>query len=141
MTITARFKAESFGGGGQDGRILSKATGIQEQDHYWILSTWRVGRAIRLRFRLKAGDLKLGVWTHVVAVYDGKLMKLYKDGRLVGSIAKTGIIDTNANVSVWIGDNPPEVGSRPWNGLLDDVRIYNRALAESEISELSETPR
>ena len=144
LTVAARVKAESFTGSGHDGRILSKAVGIQEQDHYWMLSTWRVGRTTRLRFRLKtggktdtliadAGDVQTGVWTHVAAVYDGQTMRLYADGRLVGSRPKSGSIDTSPQVPVWIGDNPPDPGSRPWHGLIDDVGIWGRAFDADQV--------
>jgi len=39
----------------------------------------------------------------------------------------------------WIRDNPPASGSRPWQGLIDDVRVYNRALGPEEIRGLGET--
>ena len=148
MTLAALFKADTFGGGGQDPRILSKAVGIQEQDHYWMISGWRSGKSVRLRFRLKAGgrtstlvaasgDLTPGVWVHVAAVYDGRHMRLHKDGLEVGVLRKSGSIDTNPDVPVWIGDNPPDAGSRPFRGAIDDVRVYRRALDAAEVRSLA----
>ena len=149
ITLAARIRVDSFGGGGQDGRILSKATGVQEQDHYWMISTWRVGKTVRLRFRLKAGgatstlvassgDIKLGTWSHIAAVYDGRMMRLYMNGKEIGATEKAGEIDVDPKVAVWIGDNPPVAGSRPFRGRMDDVRIYRRALTSAEISALSQ---
>ena len=149
ITLAARIRVDSFGGGGQDGRTVSTATGIQERDHYWMISTWRVGKAVRLRFRLKAGgststlvaesgDVRLGTWFHVAAVYDGRTMRLFKDGKEVGATSKTGEIAIDPKVAVWIGDNPPATGSRPFQGKMDDVRIYCRALTSAEISALSQ---
>jgi len=151
MTLCARFKAETFGGGGQDPRIISKAAGVQEQDHYWMISGWRVGKEVRLRFRLKtdgrtstlvasSGSLKPNVWVHVAAVYDGAHMRLYKDGVEVGAMRKSGEVSVNAGVPVWIGDNPPDAGSRPFHGAIDDVRIYKRALNVAEVKALSARP-
>ena len=148
ITLAAWLRVESFGGRSRDARIVSKATGEKEQDHYWMLSGWRVGDAVRLRFRLKAGGstatliarsggLKTRAWTHAAAVYDGRTMRLYQDGRPVGSMPKTGRIDGNPSVSAWLGDNPPTAGSRPFHGLMDDVRIYRRALAAEEIAALA----
>jgi len=84
--------------------------------------------------------LLMGVWTHVAATYDGSAMRLYQDGREVGRVAKTGLIDTNPAVPVWIGDNPPTAGSRPFHGWLRDIRIYRRALSEAEVHALAEQP-
>ncbi|MFP4057061.1 MAG: family 16 glycoside hydrolase [Candidatus Brocadiia bacterium] len=148
LTLAAWVRPERFDHiRGRDGRILSKATGVAEQDHFWMLSTWGVGKAVRLRFRIKtdgstttlvagSGDLRPGVWTHVAAVYDGSRMALYKDGQLVGTTPKKGTIDADPQVPVWIGDNPPEPGSRPWAGLIDDVRIYPCALSRAHVAAL-----
>ena len=76
-----------------------------------------------------------GVWTHAAAVYDGTAMRLYKDGVEVGSTAKSGAISTNNSVPVWIGDNPI-AGSQSFDGLLDEVRIYERALTLQDIQAL-----
>ena len=37
---------------------------------------------------------------------------------------------------VWIGGNPPNSGERPWAGVIDEVRIYDRALSPAEIATL-----
>ncbi|MEM0926168.1 MAG: LamG domain-containing protein [Planctomycetota bacterium] len=101
----------------------------------------------QLRLRLRAGGstttlispsntLSTSVWTHITARYDGATMKLYKDGVEVASTAKTGVLDTNGTVDAAIGNQPTTAsgGSRPFDGLIDDVRIYPRALSESEIA-------
>jgi hypothetical protein len=133
----------------RDCRIISKATGTAEQDHNIMVSTVKVGAATRLRFRLKtdggtstliadSGDIDENEWIHVAAVYDGEMMRLYKDGIEVGSRAKQGSITADSNSSVWIGDNPQSVGSRPWKGQIDDVRIYNHPLSDVEIRQLAQ---
>ena len=102
----------------------------------------------RVRVRLKTGgrtgtlvaqrgSVLPGEWTHVAAVYDGRAMILYQDGTEVGRQFKRGPIDPGADVPVWIGDNPPTAGSRPWQGLVDDVRVYTRALGPDEIGQLA----
>lgn len=128
-----------------DCRILSKSTGTAEQDHYWMLSTIKVGDQTRLRFRLKtngststliasSGDLTNAEFFHVAAVYDGTTMRLYKNGIEVGSLEKSGNIDTNASVETWIGGNPPDTSSRPWDGRIADVRVYGNALTIEEVN-------
>ena len=130
-----------------DCRIISKATGLGEQDHYFMVSTIKVGGKTRLRFRLKtngdtstliadSGDIVKDEWFHVTASYDGAKMRLYKDGVEVGSMAKNGHITANRNASAWIGDNPPHSGTRPWKGNVGDVRVYNYPMTNSEVFEL-----
>ena len=70
-------------------------------------------------------------FVHVAAVYDGTTMSLWQNGVLVGSLPKTGQIVTNSAVPMWIGNNP--VGPRSFDGRVDNLRIYNRALSGSEI--------
>ncbi len=130
-----------------DCRILSKTTGTAETDHFFMLSTIESGANTRLRFRLKtdgttstliasSGNLPENTWVHAAAVYDGADMLLYLNGTQVGSTGKSGSLSTNSGVSVWIGGNPPEGSARPWDGLLDEVRIYDRALSAGEIQAL-----
>ena len=135
----------------RDCRIISKASGTSEQDHYWMISTIRVGSATRLRFRLKAGgttstliassgNLINDTLFHVAATYDGNTMRLYKDGVEVGSLAKTGVLDVNNAVDAWIGDNPPISGTRrPWKGVIKNVRVYQMALTATEVNRVKDT--
>ncbi len=136
--------------GATDCRILSKAVGVAEQDHYIMLSTITSSGA-KLRFRLKAGGttntliattgtLSNSTWYHVAATYDGTTMRVYLDGVEVGSTSKTGAISTNSSVAMWIGGNPPSSTVRPWDGKIDDVRLYDAALSASAISDLATIP-
>ncbi|MEO1085500.1 MAG: LamG domain-containing protein, partial [Acidobacteriota bacterium] len=134
------FRADDFDT--MDGRFLSKATGVQEDDHFWMVSTLATSGTHRLRFRLKTagatstlvasgGDLSPGVWYHAAAVYDGEAMRLYLNGVAVGSLPKTGAVSVDPAVDAWIGDQPG--GTRPFDGLIDDVRVYDRALDSTEL--------
>ena len=146
MSLAAWFRVDDFDV--LDGRLISKARDVFDADHYWMLSTLQQGGAFRLRFRLMAGgatntliatdgDLVIGEWIHVAAVYDGAEMRLYKDGVLVGSRPKSGAIDMNPAVAVAIGNQPFGAGTRPFDGSIDDVRVYDRVLSEAEITQLS----
>ena len=149
MTMTGWFVAKDLSNcAARDCRIISKATGTMEQDHYFMVSTIKVGATTRLRFRLKingithtliaaSGNILENHWVHVAAVYDGKAMRLYKDGVEVGSVAKKGSITTNSGSSVWIGGNPPNAKSRSWEGWIDYVSLYSYALTKAEIVRLA----
>ncbi|MEM8709658.1 MAG: PQQ-dependent sugar dehydrogenase [Planctomycetota bacterium] len=125
-----------------DARIISKAGGVAEQEHLWMLSTIRQGNETRLRLRIKAGgatatlvgnaSLDAGAWTFVAATYDGQRMRLWQDGAQVGSLAKTGALMTAPQVPAAIGNQPD--GTRPFDGLIDEVRVYARALDRSELT-------
>jgi len=73
--------------------------------------------------------LNTGQWYHVVGVYDGQKAYTYVDGSLVNSKDYPGILVTNSN-PVYIGGLTT---SRHFNGTIDEVHIYNRALTPEEI--------
>lgn len=148
VTVTGWFRSEDLANCPYfDCRILSKATGTAEQDHYLMLSTAKIGTKVRVRFRLKtqgitetleanSGDIVDNIWYHVAAVYNGSTMRLYLNGNEVGSMAKTGNINANDNAALWIGGNPPDAFARPWKGKIEDVRIYGYALTKGEVANL-----
>lgn len=80
-----------------------------------------------------------GVWTHVAATWDGSVMRVYRDGVLGGETVFSGNISV-ANNDLYIGViNPvPFPIQGFFHGNIDEVRIYNRALSESDIKQLAE---
>lgn len=70
-------------------------------------------------------------WHHVAATYDGFVMKIYLDGELKATKEVTGTISTNTN-PITIGTQPGFSGEF-FEGNVDEVRIWNRALDECEI--------
>ena len=76
-----------------------------------------------------------GQWHHVAGTYDGSIISLYIDGALDVSAETVGSIKTNDH-EVHIGANAQKSG-RFWNGLIDDVRIYNYALGTDEIAAIA----
>jgi hypothetical protein len=139
LSLAAWIKAESVG---HDPRIIAKSAGPQLQDMYWLLEI-DDGPPHRLGFRvhsagsvarLTGGLVEVGQWMHAVGVYDGRLMRLYQNGVEVGRQAKDGALRLGAS-SVWIGNSPTDA-SRPFVGLIDEVRVYGRALSASEVEGL-----
>jgi hypothetical protein len=76
------------------------------------------------------GPLRAGRWTNVALSYDGSAERLYVNGRMVASHAASGRIETPAN-PLWIGGNLPY--GEHFEGLIDEVRVYGRALDAREI--------
>ena len=70
-------------------------------------------------------------WHHIAGVYDGASIVLYVDGREVARKAAGGAIQESEQ-PLCLGENS-ESGGRFLRGLLDDVRIYDRALRQEEI--------
>lgn len=82
-------------------------------------------------------------WTHIAAVYDGTIggrgMELYIDGEKEASARSvSGAIITNPDGMGIGGGDETEGGSNfEFEGIIDEVRLYNRALTEEEIEVLA----
>lgn len=70
-------------------------------------------------------------WHHVAGTYNGSELKTFIDGGLNATTAHVGDIDSSTN-NLTIGTNSEEDG-RYYEGSIDEVRIYNRALTDGEI--------
>ncbi len=89
--------------------------------------------AVRTTSKLKDNE-----WQHIAVTYDGSVANIYYNGKLE---------DTNLNVSREIkpayrylsfGNGCDDSIYWPFRGMMDDIRLYNRALTEDEIKALSE---
>ncbi len=79
-------------------------------------------------------------WGTVALTYDGAVMRLYVNCVLVDEEAVAGFRGNTYDLLVGAGEfaNSGASPQRWWNGWIDDVRIYNRALSADEISLLCE---
>lgn len=75
-------------------------------------------------------------WMHVAATYDGATIKMYINGVLNVTRASTSPITTNLLPFV-IGAPSDGLAARVFPGAIDDARLYNRALTDSEIAALA----
>ncbi len=116
---------------------------VTKGDASWRLSTVDRGRKAHFSitdwqktFMNGKKDIPAGQWRHITAVYDGSQMRIYVDGLLDSALAWTGGI-LNNDQPVFIGENA-ELRGRYFDGLIDDVRIYDYALSDGEIAALAQ---
>lgn len=78
-------------------------------------------------------NVSIQSWFHIVASYDGSELKLYVDGVLIDTYATVSTISHTAPARM--GESPAghAEGSRDCNGLLDEFKIFNRALSGAEV--------
>jgi hypothetical protein len=74
-------------------------------------------------------------WHHIAATYDGKVFKCYIDGELAEEWAYAGTMPKNT-AALTIGMRSR--GGTFFNGMIDDVAIYDRALSLDEILSIME---
>ncbi len=76
-------------------------------------------------------------WHHVVATYDGQKIKLYIDAVLLAEKSTSGKLKTSSS-PVYIGSEHP---LNYFDGALDEVAVYDKALTQAEVSQLyADTP-
>lgn len=101
-----------------------------------------VGGGGRIQLALRIGgewqgnylDVPLndGNWYHWAGVYDGKKIQLYANGKLCGTLTGvTGPIESSSGHNFKIGF--VSAAKMYFDGIIDELKIYNRALSEKEI--------
>ncbi len=105
-------------GAGNQVNALRIGTDVSGFRHYW----W--GNDLDKA----TGDIS-GDWHHVVAQFDGRIRSLWMDGEMINSDQPAGHNAQIADVNIGVTNNRTEF----WDGKLDEMRLYNRALDEDEI--------
>lgn len=111
-----------------------------------------VGNAAGWKVATGATALSLNTWYHIIGIYDGSSVKVYLNGLIDGSNS-VGSITISYNPITTAGPNPSTfyVGinhnstnssptaaadlAYPFQGLIDEVRLYNRALSDAEVQQ------
>jgi len=94
------------------------------------LSNWSTAGA------LSAGSVADGKWHHVVGMLASGVMSLYVDGVFASSVTEAA--NTLSTGFAYIGATRPSSG---WfNGVVNDCRVYNRALSATEVKSLCTDP-
>jgi len=75
----------------------------------------------------------LNQWEHYIGVYTGNVMTFYRNGVLQGTLTNTHTNVSQASLPIWIGRG---VSGGYFNGSLDDIGIWSRALNANEITAL-----
>ena len=78
----------------------------------------------------EGATLPTNTWSHLAGTYDGTTLRLYVNGVQVASAAYSGTIGTSSG-PLRIGGN--SLWGEYFQGAIDEVRIYNRALTALEI--------
>ncbi|MBT7237321.1 hypothetical protein HN865_00510 [Candidatus Woesearchaeota archaeon] len=139
ITITAWVNPDVVNSCGP--RIISKASGTQTADHYWMMGVCDG----EVRTRIKAGGItdtlvggtisELEGFVHLAVSYDGTTIRIYKNGIEVASQLHSigGNLDLGTGVDTLIGFNTGGSADSYFDGIIDDVRIYESALSSIDI--------
>jgi len=84
--------------------------------------------------------LPLNVWTHLAATYDGSIIRIYVNGNLQAAVSYTHGIFPGADdlgIGGTVGLQPAGQAANAFEGMLDEVTLYNRALSASELQQIA----
>lgn len=144
LTVSAWIRpGEDVGGEGHV--ILSKENGptgywlgyrgLPSGRHAMTFALIGMGRGGMYSFVSSPKKFKGGTWYHVAGVYDGRKQQIFVDGEFEDSADRSGAIGTGPQSLVIGSQSTPHVFG--WEGLIDEVRIYDRALDGAEIRQLA----
>jgi hypothetical protein len=72
------------------------------------------------------------VWTHALGTYDGSNLKIYLNGSLDNTVSQTGAIpSTSASLQIGAAN-----GGNKITGKIDETAVFNKALNQTEISQV-----
>ncbi|MCF7764990.1 MAG: LamG domain-containing protein, partial [Verrucomicrobia bacterium] len=90
------------------------------------------GDGTGVNFVMTAGQLVAGRWHHLAATYDGQTASIFIDGNLASS-EKIAMRLRPSSFPLTIGQENLPGDPRAFLGLIDEVRVWNRALSAQEI--------
>jgi len=138
FTIEVLFKADSFT---SSPHFISKTFDFSDPSGYhWALGLTSSGQ---IQFLLKTDDVldsltggtvAEGETVHAAIVYDGSEMRIYKNGIEIASMPKLGVIERSL-APVWIASAPNTPGAKSFDGIIDDMRVWNVVRSDADILE------
>jgi hypothetical protein len=137
FTLSAWIKTATAGPMGAPGaRIISKRSGGNIGYELYIVNSGTypdlfVGDSSGYFYPAATVNVSDANWHYVVGERAGGNILIYVDGLLVGSFANVRTGSVSSTISLSMGQFS---STSFFPGLIDDVRIYNRALSAAEIS-------
>ena len=123
-------------------RIFSNLTGSNYNGMELVLHDttsnklyFQIGKDNTLRTLFADTALATSTWYHVAATYDGSTGKLFINSAQQANIIGGSDVIGASPLNFWIGGWPGLTGHN-WNGSIDEVRIYNRAISEAEVQSI-----
>jgi len=129
-----------------DGIISNDLTWISKKGYDFFLENGKLGIDVgngtvvgRVLYPMPAPDPIDPVWYHVAATWDGSMVKLYVDGGEVGTPALLSGNYSSPNQATYAGriNSPIPYYTYPFEGTIDEVRIWGSALADTQLDDMT----
>ncbi|OHA11522.1 MAG: hypothetical protein A3H71_01300 [Candidatus Sungbacteria bacterium RIFCSPLOWO2_02_FULL_48_13b] len=156
ISVSAWVFPRTFGGNGNnDGVIISKSNTSINVGGWGIQLTGSTGSpctVVNFKFAVdydvqdlrrdtNFGSITCGVWQHVVATWDGSAntsgIRLYINGVETSYGSEwSGVTSRVSDAAYPMRIGNSGLGNDTWGGIIDEVRVYNRALSPDEVKRL-----
>lgn len=128
--------------------IMSRGVPTSPLNEYYHLNYYNngyprfiVGDASSVTNIIGPTYVPLNSWHHMCGTWDGTTVSVYVDGVLQGSTARSGALPTDTTAAITIGcDTNNGTVAEFMTGYVEDARIYNRALSQTEVQTLYACP-
>ncbi len=149
FTITAWIRPRSFPA--RLGTIVAKdRNGVQDHNfRFYVAPGGKLGfwisDAMRNNvwpFETPAGSVSAGQWAFVAVTRAGKMHTLYINGKRVGAKSSDAVIrhcnmlDLRVGGCYRPGSGDDHAGDSVFDGMIDEVHFYTRALSDRELADL-----
>ncbi|MGH7127998.1 MAG: LamG-like jellyroll fold domain-containing protein, partial [Planctomycetaceae bacterium] len=142
VTIDAWFRLDVLPVAGASSIILEKGVTTSSENYGLTIGlgtgglgevqfSWHDGTTFRL-VQSSGANIAAGKYYHVAATADGTTVRLYLDGQLIHEVSQASPLVTN-NGPLYIGSNEGSGFGNRFQGTIDELAIYNRALTATEI--------
>ncbi len=123
-------------GENNNGRILHKATGYSGSDGYMFYlndNNSLVTKIMSSIYTSGNNAFSPNNWTHVAVTWTGTTLQYYINGVPFGASQSANPTLTANTQPLYIGNN--DTGVRAYDGIIDELKIFNRVLSAAEILE------
>ena len=138
VTISAWINCGLMGG---DSYNIAGKAGVYKIDYYNSKIRFLTGNDFAGSILTTKSTLSNNEWHHIVATYDGSIKRVYIDNIMdPTTVLTSGSLGANTK-EVSIGAHRQfETWDHFFKGAIDEVRIYDRALSQSEVTQLYNAP-
>lgn len=142
LSLCAWVRPDGSSINGSHPRFFHSSEGVGGGYDRWFL-TWSPPQAYeKISFGIGNGStdliesedpLEIGIWTHIVSVFENGTIRLYVDGQLTdeGTLSFSTLSHVTAPVHI-----ASAIGNSHFHGALDEVGIWSKALGDDEIMQL-----
>jgi hypothetical protein len=119
--------------------VLSREIGTTITEYYYLGLSGDKAEFYSSSSGLSTTSIPIGIWTHMAATDDGSTVRIYVNGFQVASKNVNDVFKADTSKLTICGNQNDSSGAvtQRWNGLVDDLQLYNRPLTATEIASLA----